>query len=105
MPKTVTLNQIGWLIAGEAVLVCWDNDRGTINMSPEKIRLGKLNRSTIKACINDAQFGCQYIESALVDVYELYATGYKIFRATLEFTKEDGELGDCTVLETVGAKL
>jgi len=71
--KTITVEKIGYIIKGYAVLTDWYNQRGYIEMKPFRIK--KLTSKQLKEGLNDNGFGCQSIDGAEVHVYEEYERG------------------------------
>lgn len=94
--KTITLEQIGWHIAGEATINPWGGGQGPIEMDSSFIPLGTLTKDRIHMAINDGRFGCESIEGAWVAIYEVYqhrsGKTFKIHRTTLEITNPNPEL-------------
>jgi hypothetical protein len=85
--KSVTLKHIGYYCDGTAFLNLWGGGQGNIQMNAWSTQKG--DRKSIVKGINDGQFGCESIESAKVDVYDLYENGYKVYDNTIEFSAEE----------------
>jgi hypothetical protein len=73
--KQLVLNQIGYYITGEATLNLWGGGKGTINIEPTILKTNKVptKEDILKAnAINDNGFGCESIDEANIDIYEVY---------------------------------
>ena len=73
--KQLVLNRIGYYITGEATLNLWDGGTGTINIEPTILKTNKVptKEDILKAhAINDNGFGCESIDEANIDIYEMY---------------------------------
>lgn len=81
--KTVTLKQIGIQVQGEAMLNLWGGGKGTIDMESYFLPLGKATKTNILRCVNDNGFGCESIESAYIDIYDVYENGHKQYNREL----------------------
>ena len=87
MAKSVTLKHIGFHFEGLAMLNLWGGGQGQVNMNSWK---GQSDSPEVVAQgVNDGQFGCESIDSAEVDVYDLYEKGHKEFKETLYFEHKE----------------
>ena len=84
--KQVTLNQVGYVVGGEATLNLWGGGQGTIEMNETTI--DNLTIENILKSINDGGFGCESIEEATVIIYALYEHGYKEYETSLHFSSD-----------------
>ena len=82
--KTITLKQVGWYFEGEAVINMWGGGQGSVCMTPWQTT-GEFSEKEMVYGINDGQFGCESIDSAIVQAYRLYETGYKEFEQNYEY--------------------
>lgn len=82
--KQVTLNQVGYVVGGEATLNLWGGGQGTIEMNETTI--DELTIENILKSINDGGFGCESIEEATVIIYALYEHGYTEYETGLHFS-------------------
>ena len=82
MAKTVTLKQVGYRCSGTAVVSCWFGGQGTIDMDSWDTK-NKSKKSVVKG-VNDGQFGCESIESAIIYLDELYENDYTVHIDTIE---------------------
>ena len=73
--KTITLEQTGIVIQGIALLNLWGGGQGEIIMDEKRIPLNKVSKENILRCVNDARFGCESIESAVIEIYTEYDGG------------------------------
>ena len=81
MKRAITLTHYGWHVTGEAHLVGWLGERGTIDMTPTTIQQDtELTRDQIVACVNDGNYGAEAIDAAFVNVSQVYSdeNGYPI---------------------------
>ena len=92
MAKEVTLKRIGRRCKGTALLNLWGGGQGEITMDEWDTEKG--DRESIVKGVNDGQFGCESIESAKVEVFDLYENGYTEYDNTIEFSAK--ELKDAT---------
>lgn len=90
--KTITLNQVGYLVQGETTLNLWGGGQGTIEMKPTVIE--ELTLANVIEAINDNGFGCESFAEASVDVAILYERGVKEYFTSVDFEEED--LTGCT---------
>lgn len=74
--RTKKLKQTGIVIQGIAVLNLWGGGQGEIIMDEKFIPNDKISKENILRCVNDAQFGCESIESAVVHIYIDYDHGF-----------------------------
>lgn len=86
MEKSVTLKHIGFRCGGTATLILWDGNQGDITMNSWDTKTGDID--VIAKGVNDAQFGCESIESAEINIYDLYENNYTIFNKTIILDKE-----------------
>ena len=82
--KTKTITQIGIVIGGEVVINHWGGGKGIVCMDTTFIQNIKITKDNILRCINDAQFGCESIESAIVNIYTRFDNGSTEFDRTIE---------------------
>ena len=90
--RTLTLNQIGYLVTGTTTLNLWGGGTGDISMKP--IELKELNTVEVLKAINDNGFGCESYDSAYVDIYRLYENNVTRHYVSVDFNSED--LVGCT---------
>jgi hypothetical protein len=88
--KEVTLKHKGFVFGGKAWLTLWGGGTGTIEMTEWTSNSTTLNQSDILRGINDGQFGCQSIDKAEVEVYELYENGYREHLKTVTIKNTSG---------------
>jgi len=81
--KTITLKKTGYYIKGIAIIKDWWGQTGWIEMEP--FTLSRINEKEIIKNLNDNGFGCQEIEGAIVDIFELYEKGLKVFKEERTF--------------------
>lgn len=74
--KKKTIKQTGITIQGTALLNLWGGGQGEIIMDDRYIPNNKITKENILRCINDAEFGCESIESADIDIYINYENGF-----------------------------
>ena len=86
MAKTITLKQTGFWVEGSARILCWNGEKGNIDMSP--FHVDSLDEIPDK--INDGHFGCQRILKATCYVYEDYEGAHR-FLETRNYGR--GEIG------------
>ena len=91
MPKEITLRQTGWYLKGTSRIHLWGGGYGNIKMDGRFIPLGQMTRDNFMRCINDGQYGCQDIDSAVVDVYVQYE-GYREYDRTISVKNPDPNL-------------
>jgi len=82
--KTVTLKQVGYRCSGTAIINCWGGGQGEITM--DKWDTTNKSRKSIVKGVNDGQFGCESIESAIVYIDTLYENGYTEHIDTIDFS-------------------
>lgn len=88
--KEMTIKQTGITIQGVALLALWGGGEGKIIMNERYIPYEKINKRNILAAINDAQFGCECILSARIDIYSNFEEGLcKVFNRTLILDNPD----------------
>jgi len=92
MPKTVTLEQVGWRITGHAIVTLWNGGQGRIAMNETFIPFGQMTRDNLHRSINDGRFGCESIESAEVAILDAFENGYTEYNRTLCVDKPDSHL-------------
>lgn len=92
MPRTVTLNQVGWVVYGTVEVCFWGGGRGRLTMDESKVPLGRLTKDNLTRCINDGRFGVECIVDARVDVDVLYEGGYREYRGALTVRRPDPRL-------------
>jgi hypothetical protein len=70
---------VGFKITGTAIINVWGGEKGEIEMNssfyevtPVKNVIPKLTDIQIKEAINDGGFGCESIESALINIDKVY---------------------------------
>jgi hypothetical protein len=90
--KSVQLKQIGWLIKGTAIINYWGGGQGVVTMQPQKIIGSILTKEYLLGAVNDGGFGCISIESAEIDVYELYENNYTVLRSVINAGKDYSHL-------------
>lgn len=81
MDKTITLKQVGFYCDGQAKINLWGGGQTIVDMTPWTIDTD--DEEKIIQGINDGQFGCESIEFADVNIYELYQYGVKIPHETM----------------------
>lgn len=59
------------------MLNLWGGGQGSIEMERYFLPLDKATKTNILRCVNDNGFGCESIESAFIDIYDVYEGGYK----------------------------
>jgi hypothetical protein len=87
MAKTVTLKKVGYRCSGTAVINLWGGGQGEVNMDSWKTK-NKSKKSIVKG-VNDGQFGCESIESAIVYVDDLYENNYTEHMDTISFSAKE----------------
>ena len=90
--RTLTLNQIGYLVEGTTILNLWGGGQGEIVMNPTEIK--ELTTANVLKAINDNGFGCESYAGACVDVYRLYENGVTRHYISVDLDTED--LLNCT---------
>ena len=70
--KTVSLKQTGILIKGESLLNLWGGGQCSIEMESYFLPIGKATKDNILRCVNDNGFGCESIECANIDIYDVF---------------------------------
>jgi len=86
MPKEarkITLEQIGYMVDGEAMINLWGGGSGTIEMDKSRIPLRRMSKDNLLRCVNDGQFGCESFQWADVSIYDLFEGGYKEYNRTI----------------------
>lgn len=73
--RTKLTRQIGIVVTGEALLNLWGGGQGLIEMYPKFIPNGKITHNHLLNCINDAEFGCESIAEATLDISIKYCDG------------------------------
>jgi hypothetical protein len=87
MGKTVELKRIGYRCKGTAVINMWGGGQGEITMDEWDTEKG--DRDSIAKGVNDGQFGCESIESARVEVHDLYENCYTEWDCDIDFTAKE----------------
>lgn len=85
--RTLTLNQLGYLVEGTTTLNLWGGGQGEIVMKSVEIK--ELNTEEVIKAINDNGFGCESYDSACVDIYRLYENGVTRHYISVDFNSED----------------
>ena len=81
--KTKTITQIGIEIQGWATITMWGGGQGEIGMDKTFIPNNEISKAAILRAVNDGQFGCQSIDSALIEIYDVYNLSFKEYNRTL----------------------
>ena len=87
MEKTVTLKHLGFRCTGTAVINLWGGGQGTIDMDWWDCNTD--DRKEIVKGINDGQFGCESIESAIVHISDHYENGYTEYKEMIDFSAKE----------------
>jgi hypothetical protein len=86
--KQISLDHRGYELRGTALLNLWGGGQGEIEMNHVFIPDHDLSHTNIKRSINDSGFGCESVESATIDIYDVYGYGptphYKKYNRTIE---------------------
>lgn len=84
--KQITLNHRGYEIRGRALLNLWGGGQGEIEMNPVFIPGYNLTHTNIKRSVNDNGFGCEGVDSATVEIYDVYGPypHYKKYNRTID---------------------
>lgn len=84
--KQLSLDRRGYEIRGRALLNLWGGGQGEIEMNPVFIPDHKISHTNIKRSINDNGFGCESVESATIEIYDVYGPPphYKQYNRTIE---------------------
>lgn len=69
------IKQIGYVVSGEAVLRLWGGGEGAIRMEPTFIPTDKFSKTNMLRAVNDGGFGCEAIESAMIEIHVKYDNG------------------------------
>lgn len=85
--KTVKLKQIGYRIGGISLINMWGGGQGEIEMDSEDI-IGTILKDKIIKCVNDGRFGCESIESANVNIFDLFEGDYTEFNRMVFLNKK-----------------
>ena len=85
--KSITLKHVGRHCRGTATLNLWGGGVGTVDMDSWETEKG--SRKEIVKGVNDGQFGCESIQSATVEVFDLYEGGHKVYDGTINFSEEE----------------
>ena len=88
---TVTISRVGVRVEGTAKLHMWGGGIGYTRMDDFDLMAPDISldisdddlRKKIKDNLNDAGFGCESIDGAIVDVYDLYESGFAIYTGEL----------------------
>lgn len=83
MKKQKILNFTNYKVYGEANITFWSvsDEEGIVDMTP--FYTDSLEVDVLKEYINDGGFGCQRINSAVLDIYENYE-GFEEYLTTIE---------------------
>lgn len=81
--RQVTLTQTGYKISGEVAVNTWDGNGGTIIMDTTIIPLNQLTKEKLLSCINDGKFGVESINSAKVDIWDVFGEEYEEYNRTI----------------------
>lgn len=88
MAKDVTLKHIGYRCKGIATINLWGGGQGKVEMQSWDI--DEFNDKNVIGGVNDGQFGCESIESAIVCVDNLYENDYTdLHLSNIFLRKED----------------
>ena len=87
MPRQIVLNQIGYVVKGEALLNLWGGGQGTVPVNPTFIE--ELTTENVLKAINDNGFGCESFAGADVDICIAYERGVVEHFTSVSFTQED----------------
>lgn len=82
--RTKTIKQKGFYISGEALLNLWGGGQGTIEMKRYYLPFDKCTPKNILRCVNDNGFGCESIESAIIDISIVYDNGCSEYERMFE---------------------
>ena len=85
--ESITLKHIGYRCKGFATINLHGAGQGNIQMDDWDTEKG--DRDSILKGVNDGQFGCESIEKAIVNVFNLYEHNVTIFSSTVEFSAEE----------------
>ena len=86
MSKSITLKHIGYRCKGTALINFWGGGQSRVNMNSWDI--DKEDRQSIVKGVNDGGFGCESIESAEVDVFDLFEQNVTQYKKITTFTKD-----------------
>jgi len=82
--KMVTLQQTGYYIEGQVNIILWTGDIGELYMDPMVVPLGNMTKENLMKCINDGQYGAQFIDKAELAIYDYYENNYKEFNRYID---------------------
>ena len=87
MKSEITLEHVGYLIAGESTITLWGGSQAKINIRKTHIPDGNLTKETLLCCVNDGEFGCASIDSADIEIYDVYGgnghNNYSVYNRTV----------------------
>lgn len=83
MKRIKKTEQIGFTIGGEATLIDWGGNQGTIEMEKYFLPYEKTTPKNILRCVNDNGFGCQGIIEADIDIFITYSDQSKEYDRTI----------------------
>jgi hypothetical protein len=85
--KTVTLEFKNYLVKGIVHCINWDGSEGFVDMKPYYVN--SLDIEEILSGVNDNGFGCMYINSVDIQMYECYEgfTEYLVPHTTFSIAK------------------
>ena len=93
-----------YLVSGVAVIRCWDDSIGTIqmknfNINPDDLKSDDELEEVIKSLLNDNGFGCKDIIGAYIDIFASYinvgtAGTYDIWVKDMYIEKLEGQFTD-----------
>mgnify|MGYP003316463622 CR=1 FL=1 len=87
MSRQIVLNQIGYVVKGEALLNLWGGGQGTIPMNPTFIE--ELTTENVLKAINDNGFGCESYAGAEVSISVVYDRGVTEPFTSVSFSQEN----------------
>lgn len=87
MSRQIVLNQIGYVVKGEALLNLWGGGQGTVLMNPTFIE--ELTTENVLKAINDNGFGCESYAGAEVSISIVYDRGVTEYFTSVSFSQEN----------------
>ena len=87
MSRQIVLNQIGYVVKGEALLNLWGGGQGTVLMNPTFIE--ELTTENVLKAINDNGFGCESFAGAEVSISIVYDRGVTEYFTSVSFSQEN----------------
>lgn len=88
--KQITLDLTGYEMHGTSVINHWGGGQGTMHMDIVRFPPNKKpTRAMLAKEVNDGQFGCESIESAVAILYAVYGYSAKVYEGEYEFTKKE----------------